>query len=111
VTDLRPHYRYSVPADEPIAFPPGPTYADGPPKLSSTTYEWNHCVGDILNPQISAGLSIEFFHEFHFSSYKAFPMMEQGEDGWWRLPEHRDSVLLLFSLKATKPAADDSATL
>ena len=101
-TDLRPYYKYSDPADDPLEFAPGPTYTDGSPKLSSTTYQWNHSVGDILNSLISAGLTIEFFHEFHFAGYRALPMMEKGEDGWWRLKEGRDSVPLMFSLKATK---------
>ena len=101
-TDLRPYYKYSDQADDPIEFSSGPTYTDGSPKLTSTTYEWNHSVGDILNSLISAGLTIKFFHEFHFSGYRALPMMEKGEDGWWRLPEGQESVPLVFSLKATK---------
>jgi SAM-dependent methyltransferase len=102
-TELRPHYPYSVPADEPMAFPPGPTYTDGPSQMPGPTYEWNHGVGDILNSLIDAGLRIEFFHEFYFSSYRAFPFMERGEDGWWRLPEYQESIPLLFSVKAKKP--------
>ena len=101
-TDLSPYYRYSDPANDPMECPPGPTYTDGSPKLSSRTYEWNHSVGDILNSLISAGLTIKFFHEFHFSGYRALPMMERDDDGWWRLPEGQDSVPLLFSAKATK---------
>jgi hypothetical protein len=31
-------------------------------------------------------------------------MMERGEDGWWRLPEHNESVPQMFSVKATKPS-------
>ena len=101
-TNLRPYYKYSVRAADPMEFGPGPTYTDGSPKLSSTTYEWNHSVGDILNSLITAGLTIEFFHEFHFAGWHALPMMEKGEDGWWRLPEGQDTVPMLFSLKATK---------
>ena len=52
---------------------------------------------------MSAGLVVEFFHEHHFTAYQALPMMEQGEDGWWRLPEGGELVPFLFSLKATKP--------
>ena len=102
-TDLRPYYKYSVPAAGPLELSPGPTYTDGSPILSTATYEWSHSVGDVINSLISAGLTIEFFHEFHFAGWKALPMMERGEDGWWRLPESegRDSVPMLFSLKAT----------
>ena len=101
-TDLRPYYKYSYKDEEPIEVPPGPTYTDGSPKLSSTTYGWNHSVGDILNSLISAGLTIEFFHEFHFAVWHALPMMKKGEDGWWRLKDGGDSVPFLFSLKTTK---------
>ena len=102
-TELKVHYPYACRPSEPMKFGPGPTYTDGSPMLSSTTYEWNHSVGDILNSLISAGLTIEFFHEFHFCGYRALPMMEKGEDGWWRLKEHNDSIPLMFSLKAAKP--------
>ena len=102
-TDLRPYYKYSVRDTDPEEFPPGPTYTDGSPKLSHSTYEWNHSVSDILNSLISAGLRIEFFHEFHFDAWRSQPTMEKGEDGWWRLPEGQESVPFLFSLRATKP--------
>ena len=101
--DLRPFYPYSSRDVAPMEIPPGSTYTDGPDEQYGTTFEWGHSVGDILNPLISAGLVIEFFHEFHVSMYQALPMMEQGDDGWWRLPEGGESVPFLFSLKATKP--------
>ena len=101
-TELKVHYRYTHQPSEPDELGPGPTYTDGSPKLSSTTYEWNHSVGDILNSLISAGLTIEFFHEFPFAGWPALPMMEKGQDGWWRLKDARESVPFVFSLKATK---------
>ena len=101
-TDLRPYYRYSDRDVDPMEFAPGPTYTDGSPELTSGTYEWNHSVGDILNSLISAGLTIEFFHEFHFARYRSMPMMERGEDGWWRLKDGRELVPFLFSLKPRK---------
>lgn len=101
--DLRPFYPYSTRGAGPIASEPGPTYTDGPDEEYGATFEWGHSVGDILNSLISAGLVIEFFHEHHFSAYRALPMMELGDDGWWRLPEGGESVPFLFSLKATKP--------
>ena len=101
--DLRPFYPYSTRGAGPLEFPPGSTYTDGPDEEYGTTFEWGHSVGDILNSLIGAGLTVEFFHEFHFAGYQALPMMVQGDDGWWRLEEGRDSVPILFSLKATKP--------
>jgi hypothetical protein len=72
----------------------------------TTTYEWNHELSDILNALISAGLNIEFLHEFPFCNWKCFPNMEQGEDGWWRMEGQEESKIpLMFSLKATKQRA------
>ena len=101
--ELRPFCPYSTRGAGPLEFPPGSTYTDGPEEQYGPTFEWAHSVGDILNALISAGLTIEFFHEFHFSAYQSLPMMERGDDGWWRLPEGGESVPFLFSLKATKP--------
>ena len=97
--ELRPFYPYSTRG----AGPSGSTYTDGPDEQYGPTFEWGHSVGNILNALISAGLTVEFFHEFHFSAYQALPMMERGDDGWWRLPKGGELVPFLFSLKATKP--------
>ena len=100
-TDLRVHYPYTTDAAEPMSYGPGPSYAGKEP-VSHPSHEWHHGIGDILNSLISAGLRIGFLHEFHFSGYQHHPLMERGEDGWWRLPQGQDSVPFLFSLKATK---------
>lgn len=78
-----------------------PTYA-GSGVIESGCYEWRHSIGEILNSVIDAGLQIEFFREFAVTGYRAFPFMERGDDGWWRLPSHNDSVPQMFSLRATK---------
>ena len=101
--ELRPFYPYSTRGTGPLEFPPGSTYTDGPQEQYGPTFEWSHSVGDILNALISAGLTIDFFHEFHFAGYEALPMMEKSDDGWWRLEEGGESVPFLFSLEATKP--------
>ena len=100
-TDLTVRYPYFH--SEAMRFESGPTYA-GDEMLKTSSYEWCHPIGDILNPLISAGLRIEFLHEFPFSGYQHLPMMVQGDDGWWRFPEFNESVPQLFSLKATRLA-------
>ena len=104
--ELRPFYPYSTRGTGPLEFPPGSTYTDGPQEQYGPTFEWSHSVGDILNALISAGLTIDFFHEFHFAGYEALPMMEKSDDGWWRLEEGGESVPFLFSLEATKPTVE-----
>ena len=99
-TDLIVQYPYFH--SEPMRVEPGPSYA-GDEMLKTPSYEWCHPISEILNSLISQGLRIEFLHEFPFSGYQHLPMMVQGDDGWWRFPEHADSVPLMFSLKATRP--------
>ena len=63
---------------------------------------------EIIGGLARAGLHIESFEEYPFLSWRFFPWMEQGSDGWWRLPQHEGiplgpgSLPLMFSLKATK---------
>ena len=66
------------------------------------TYEWQHSLGDVVNALTSAGLRIEFLHEFPFCMFRKFACMKQGQDGWWRPQGYADMLPLLFSLKATQ---------
>jgi 2-polyprenyl-3-methyl-5-hydroxy-6-metoxy-1,4-benzoquinol methylase len=102
-TDLVVGYPYFH-SEEPERFEAGYKYTDGDTPLKESAFEWSHTIGEVLNSLISAGLAIDYLHEFPFTEYQALPMMKQGDDGWWRLPEHVESVPLMFSLKATKPA-------
>ena len=102
-TDLRINYPYfhSV---EPTKYEPdgSGTYVNRSATVTTSTFEWEHSLGDILNSLISAGLKIEFLHEFPYAIERLLPLMEQGEDRWWRLKEGKDSIPLTFSLMATK---------
>ncbi len=90
-------------SEEPRIEGPGTgTYADPSAEIHTPEYEWVHSLGDVVNSLISAGLKIEYLHEFPFTEYKAFPFLEQGTDGWWRLNPGKAQLPLLFSLKATK---------
>ena len=78
-----------------------PSYAGSQP-IASTAYEWQHSLGEVVTALTGAGLRIEFLHEFPFCDYRAFPIMEQGDDGWWRFPKNNGSIPQMFSIKATK---------
>ena len=58
-----------------------------------------------MNALISAGLQIEFIHEFPYMDWQFFPFLEQDEDGLWRLPDDRPQIPLMFSLRAHKTTA------
>ena len=103
LTELKVRYPYFY-SPEPLELEVQGSYADRQAEMrQEVEYEWAHNVGDVLNALISAGLRIDYFHEFPFSMYEMFPgLMTQDRDGLWRLKEHEDSVPLMFSLQAHK---------
>ncbi|HVZ67203.1 MAG TPA: methyltransferase domain-containing protein [Patescibacteria group bacterium] len=71
--------------------------------MKGETYEWSYTMGDIINSLTSAGLKIEFVHEFPYTMYEQFPgLMIKNKKGEYRLKNKKIEVPLLFSLKATK---------
>jgi len=69
---------------------------------NTTTYLWQHTLGDIISAIAKVGLKIEFVHEFPFCSYQMWPFLEKNKDGFWHMPEGFPVMPLLFSLKAIK---------
>ena len=103
-TDLRYRHPYFHRPEPMVLEPDGKgSYADPNATIATTEYGWNHSMGDIVNALISAGLRIEFLHEFAHGAYRQFPFMDRGDDGLGRLKNYRDGVPLMFSLKATRP--------
>lgn len=83
------------------------TYADRTAQLEhSVIYEWNHGLSEVMNALISAGLVVEFLHEFSCCPWQCFPHLipgtEKGEDGLWHWKEQHPSLPLIFSVKAAK---------
>jgi len=103
--ELRIRYPYFH-APEPDRWDEPGSYAD--PTVATTenvTYQWGHTIGQIVTALAQAGVVIEFLHESDSLFWKRFPFMVPGEvPGTWLLPEHRESVPLVFSLRARKPA-------
>jgi SAM-dependent methyltransferase len=83
-------------------------YAVPDAPIASVEHVWLHTISDIIGGLARAGLRIESFEEYPYLSWRFFPWMEQGPDGWWRLPVHEGvplgpgSLPLMFSLRATK---------
>ena len=97
--ELRPTYPYF---HKEFLWEGGEASYAGSEIIESPVYEWHHSLGEIVTALIGAGLRIEYLHEFAFSTYRAYPMMEKGSDGLWRFPERNDSFPQLFSIRATK---------
>jgi SAM-dependent methyltransferase len=100
--DLKLRYPYFTP-DEPLKFEASSSYAEPDAKLKKMVmYEWNHGISTLLNSIIGAGLRIDFFNEFPFTTWKALPFLKERDDGRWVLPSHQESMPFMYSLKATK---------
>jgi len=83
------------------------TYTDGPPLIESPiSYEWNHGLGETVDALLQAGLRLDFLHEHREVPWQALLWMVPGEaPRTWVLPEGRDLVPLMHSLRASKQFA------
>jgi len=91
-------------SEEPQRIEGSGSYASDDKGINDVYYVWDHSLGEVINSLVDAGLRIEFLHEFPYAARAKFPFMEQGEDGWWRLPPHQHGTIpFLFSLQARKP--------
>ena len=81
------------------------TYADRNARLAhSTTYNFQHGLGEIVTSLIEAGLRLEFLHEHPFTVCDIAGLTQKSDDGHYRLTQGEGTLPLLFSLRATKPA-------
>ncbi len=76
------------------------SYADPTYDFSHTSYQWTHSLGDVVTALISAGLRLEFLHEFPFSPYDALPFLEEHAPGKFGLKGRPNTIPLLYSIRA-----------
>lgn len=89
--------------EEPLEFEDEGTYADREAKTGKMkSYEWNHPISRIINSLAAAGLRIDFFNEFNYTTYQALAFLVETGDGRWYLPENKNALPMMFSIKATK---------
>jgi SAM-dependent methyltransferase len=102
VTDLRVRFPY-FPRATPVPFPVQRAYADREAQVQQTVeYCWPHSIGEVVTALASAGLRIDFLHEWPYLSWP-LPFLVEHPDRTWRLPaDMPGEIPLTFSLKATK---------
>ncbi|WP_274914391.1 class I SAM-dependent methyltransferase [Streptomyces sp. WZ-12] len=66
--------------------------------------EWQHSLGEVVSALAGAGLRLDFLHEHDMTLFPRFGTLRRGEDGYYRFPQDRPRIPLMYSLKATKPA-------
>jgi len=102
-TAQAPLVEYSYFDEGVIACPVQGSYADQTAATQSTTsYEWSYPLGEVVSQLISAGLRIQFLHEWPFVCYPMFHYLVEDAGGLWRLPDGVKSLPLEFSIRAVK---------
>lgn len=89
--------------EQPMEFDCQGSYADPNAEFVHKSYEWSHSLGDIITYLITAGLTIEFLHEFPFTICGDHPFLVQDEDGLWRHKDKNVKIPMMFSIKAKRP--------
>jgi len=101
-TELRPRFSYFHDSAG-TRWPPGADYAGDGTRYTTPEHTWQHSMGDIVNALVTAGLRIEFLHEFPYCVWKVIAFTEPVERGCWGPGPRFPQLPLMFSLKATKP--------
>ena len=70
----------------------------------TTTHEWLHPLGDVINAVIGAGLRLDFLHEHEELAWQFAPFMVpiEGKRRMWVLPDGFPRLPFAYSIKATK---------
>jgi SAM-dependent methyltransferase len=87
---------------EPVAEVEEETYEGVGVVASPLNYSWNHGVGEILTALLNNGFRLDAIEEYDFCAWQGLNQMILGEDGYWRLPEGRNRLPLMWSVLATK---------
>ena len=104
--ELRPLYPYWEHRD-PLVFDSKGSYADRDAEVGEQKeHGWDHGLGEIVTALIDAGLRIESLEEHPYLDWAADFLVESTtRRGRFVLPPGAGELPLMFSLRATKPAA------
>jgi SAM-dependent methyltransferase len=81
----------------------GNTYASSKELENKLNFQWTHPISSIINNLISAGLQIDYFHEYPYCEFQAHPILFKHDDGYYYFPpEFPVKTPLMFSIKASK---------
>ncbi|MCX2182203.1 class I SAM-dependent methyltransferase [Streptomyces sp. SKN60] len=84
------------------------TYTDIETEIETVhnrSVEWQHPIGEVVTAIAKAGLRIEFLHEHDVTLFERYGTLRRHDDGYYRFPADRPRIPLMYSIKASKPAA------
>ncbi|NYE74670.1 class I SAM-dependent methyltransferase [Microlunatus parietis] len=99
---------------EPLIWDGDGTYVQTDHKITHTTsYQWNHGLGELITALLRHGLELTLFEEHDTAPHEAIPgRMTQLGNGEWRLTDHPERLPLTFTIAATKrPRSGDGFRL
>ena len=89
--------------DDPRVWDEPGTYADFDAEtVHNLTYEWNHTLGKVITAVSNVGLRVELLHEFDYTKFARWPLLEKSGFDTYRLPEGTPRLPLMYSLRARK---------
>jgi SAM-dependent methyltransferase len=71
-------------------------------EVTGVSYAWSHSLSEVLEALLSAGLRLEFLHEFPYSPYDCFPFTAEQEPGYATVPGLEGQIPLAWSVRAVK---------
>ena len=104
--DLHPRFPYFERA-EPLQWDSDSSYvATDRPMTATTTYEWNHGLGEIVTALLEAGLTLTALVEHDSVPWEALPgQMTERAGGEFALDARAGVLPLSYTIQAVKPAA------
>ena len=79
------------------------SYADPDAETrQNRSVEWQHDLGEVVSALADAGMRIELLHEHDFTVTPRLRFLERDADGLYRMPAHRPTLPLMYSIRATR---------
>ena len=101
--ELRLRYPYGE-QPQPVTMDDDQTYiGDGTPLTHTTTHEWSHGMGEIVQGALDAGLVIRGLQEHYYAESPMVASAIKESPGRYVVPEAPERLPLLFTLQASKP--------
>jgi ubiquinone/menaquinone biosynthesis C-methylase UbiE len=91
-------------SSRPMKFKAQGNYADPDADFVHDSYEWSHCIGEVVTALIDAGLRIEFLHEFPYSPCKGAPCLVESGPRRFVFEKYPGLLPLVYSVRAVKPS-------
>lgn len=99
-----PRLRYPYfPTGAPVREPAEASYGGAAAVAGGTSCEWPHSLGEVIQSLLDSGLRLDAIREFPFTTYRAYPWLEEGTDGRWRWPGDQSPLPLMYSLRCRAP--------